>query len=39
MPLDNAFAILFHCVDFIAEGVSTRFTDGIRMKLGKLAKT
>lgn len=39
MPLDNAFGILFHCVDFIAEGVSTRFTDGIRMKLGKLAKS
>lgn len=39
MPLDNAFAILFHCVDFISEGVSTRFTDGIRMKLGKLAKS
>lgn len=39
MPVDNAFAVLFHCVDVIAEGVSTRFSDGIRSKLERLAKS
>lgn len=38
MPIDNAFGILFHCVDVIGEGVSTRFADGIRSKLERLAK-
>lgn len=38
MPLDNPFAVLFHCVDVISEGISTRFTDGVRAKLGRLAK-
>ena len=38
MAIDNPFGVLFHCVDVIAEGVSTRFSDGIRAKLGRLAK-
>ena len=39
MRVDNPFAVLFHCVDVIAEGVSTRFSDGIRSKLERLAKS
>ena len=39
MPIDNPFAILFHCVDVISEGVSTRFSDGICNKLTRLAKS
>jgi len=38
MPIDNSFGVLFHCVDVIGEGVSTRFADGIRNKLERLAK-
>jgi hypothetical protein len=38
MPVDNAFGVLFHCVDVIGEGVSTRFADGIANKLERLAK-
>jgi hypothetical protein len=39
VPLDNGFAVLSHCVDVIAEGIATRFSDGIRNKLEKLART
>ena len=39
MPMDHAFGILSHCVDVIDEGVSTRFSDGIRGKLEKLARS
>ena len=39
MPIDKPCTVLFHCVDVISEGVSTRFSDGICNKLLKLAKT
>ncbi|KAF2234729.1 transcription factor Bmr1 [Viridothelium virens] len=38
MAIDNAFGVLSHCVEVINEGVSTRFADGIRGKLEKLAR-
>lgn len=38
VPLDNGFTVLSHCVDVIDEGVATRFSDGIRSKLEKLAR-
>lgn len=39
IPIENPFAMLFHCVDIISEGVSTRFSDAIRNKLTQLAKS
>ena len=39
MAIDNPFAVLFHCVDVISEGVPTRFSEGICNKLTKLART
>lgn len=38
VPLDNGFGVLSHCIDVIDEGVATRFSDGIRSKLEKLAR-
>ncbi|PVI07731.1 transcription factor Bmr1 [Periconia macrospinosa] len=38
VPLDNAFTVISHCIDVIDEGVATRFSDGIRGKLEKLAR-
>ncbi|KAF1839565.1 transcription factor Cmr1 [Decorospora gaudefroyi] len=38
VPLDNGFAVLSHCIDIIDEGIATRFSDGIRSKLEKLAR-
>lgn len=38
VPMDNAFGVLSHCVDVIDEGVPTRFSDGIRGKLDRLAQ-
>jgi len=38
VPLNNGLAILSHCIDVIDEGVATRFSDGIRGKLEKLAR-
>ncbi|OAK99817.1 transcription factor Bmr1 [Phaeosphaeriaceae sp. SRC1lsM3a] len=38
VALDNGFAVLSHCIDVIDEGVATRFSDGIRNKLEKLAR-
>ncbi|CAE7176537.1 hypothetical protein PTNB73_03025 [Pyrenophora teres f. teres] len=38
VPLDNSFAVLSHCIELIDEGVATRFSDGIRSKLEKLAR-
>jgi hypothetical protein len=38
VPLDHAFTVLSHCVDLIDEGVATRFSDGIRSKLERLAR-
>ncbi|KAH8724592.1 transcription factor Bmr1 [Phaeosphaeriaceae sp. PMI808] len=36
--LDNGFSVLSHFIDIIDEGVATRFSDGIRSKLEKLAR-
>ncbi|KAL5114383.1 hypothetical protein ACEQ8H_007732 [Pleosporales sp. CAS-2024a] len=36
--LDNGFVVLSHCIDVLDEGVATRFSDGIRNKLEKLAR-
>jgi hypothetical protein len=38
VSLGNSFAVLSHCIDVIDEGVATRFSDGIRSKLEKLAR-
>jgi hypothetical protein len=38
VPLDNSIAVLSHCIEVIAEGVATRFADGIRSKLEKLGR-
>jgi len=36
--LDHGSTVLSHCIDVIDEGVATRFSDGIRGKLEKLAR-
>ena len=38
IALDHAFTVLSHCIDVIDEGVSTRFSDGIKAKLQRLAR-
>lgn len=38
MPVDHPFPILQHCVEVIDEGAATRFSDGIRTKLDRLAR-
>lgn len=38
VPIDNGFTVLSHCIDVLDEGVATRFSDGIRSKLKKLAR-
>jgi len=38
VAIDNGFTVLSHCIDVIDEGISTRFSDGIRGKLEKLAR-
>jgi hypothetical protein len=38
IQIDHAFTVLSHCIDVIDEGVATRFSDGIRGKLEKLAR-
>ncbi|TKA44526.1 hypothetical protein B0A55_13775, partial [Friedmanniomyces simplex] len=38
MPIDQAFAMLQHCVEVIDEGAATRFSDGIRSKLERLSR-
>ncbi|EAT80399.2 hypothetical protein SNOG_11987 [Parastagonospora nodorum SN15] len=38
VTIDNSFAVLSHCVDVLDEGVATRFSDGIRNKLERLAR-
>jgi hypothetical protein len=37
--IDQAFPILQHCVDVIDEGAANRFSDGIKAKLERLART
>jgi hypothetical protein len=39
VPLDNGFTVLSHCVDVLDEGIATRFSDGIRKKLERLARS
>jgi hypothetical protein len=36
--IDQTFSIMQHCVDVIDEGAATRFSDGIRAKLDRLAR-
>lgn len=36
--LDHNFTVLSHCIDVLDESVATRFSDGIRGKLEKLAR-
>lgn len=38
IPLDHAFTVLSHCIDVVDEGCATRFSDGIRGKLERLAR-
>ncbi|KAK5148775.1 hypothetical protein LTR04_000525 [Oleoguttula sp. CCFEE 6159] len=38
ITMDHAFRVLSHCIDVIDEGVATRFSDGIRNKLERLAR-
>jgi hypothetical protein len=36
--LDHAYTVLSHCIEVIDEGVTTRFSDGIRAKLERLSR-
>lgn len=36
--IDHALPVLQHCIDVIDDGASTRFSDGIRAKLERLAR-
>lgn len=38
LPLDHAFTVLSHCIDVVDEGNATRFSDGVRGKLERLAR-
>ncbi|KAK5135186.1 hypothetical protein LTR08_005573 [Meristemomyces frigidus] len=38
MSIDQAYAVLQHCIEVIDEGAATRFSDGIRTKLDKLCR-
>ncbi|KAL1642779.1 hypothetical protein SLS58_005284 [Diplodia intermedia] len=38
LSMDNAFTVLTHCIDVVDEGYATRFSDGIRGKLERLAR-
>jgi hypothetical protein len=38
VPIENGFAVLSHCLEIIDEGVTNRFSDGIRNKLERLAR-
>ncbi|KAK4549222.1 hypothetical protein LTR36_007680 [Oleoguttula mirabilis] len=37
MPIDQSFPMLQHCIEVIDEGAATRFSDGIRAKMARLA--
>nr|POE98244.1 hypothetical protein CFP56_64837 [Quercus suber] len=39
MTIDHSFKVLHHCIEVIDEGISTRFSGGIRAKLEFLART
>lgn len=38
VAIDNSFTVTSHCLEVIEEGISTRFSDGIRGKLEKLSR-
>lgn len=38
IDIDNGFKVISHSLDVIDEGISTRFSDGIRAKLEKVAR-
>jgi hypothetical protein len=38
VSLRSGFAVLSHCIGIIDEGIATRFSDGIRSKIEKLAR-
>lgn len=38
IPIDDPLSLLLHCTQILSEGVATRFTDGLRLKLSRLAK-
>lgn len=38
MPISDPLSLLLHCTQVIAEGIATRFTDGLRLKLSRLAR-
>ena len=38
MPIDQAFSLLQHSIEVIDEGAATRFSDGVRNKLERLAR-
>ncbi|GAB7361202.1 hypothetical protein MBLNU230_g1265t1 [Neophaeotheca triangularis] len=38
MAIDQAFAVLQHCIEVVDEGASSRFSDGIRGKLERLSR-
>lgn len=38
LPLEQPYQILQHCIECIDDGVATRLSDGIRMKLDRLSK-
>lgn len=39
VSIDHCFSVLSYCIDVIDEGIATRFSDGIRSKLERLART
>ncbi|KAK7521595.1 hypothetical protein IWZ03DRAFT_97487 [Phyllosticta citriasiana] len=39
LAMDNAYAVLKHCIDVVDQGHATRFSDGIRGKLDRLARS
>lgn len=38
ISLDNTLNVLMHCIEVLDEGIATRFSDGIRNKLERLAQ-
>jgi hypothetical protein len=38
VPIDSGFAVVLHCMEVLDEGVSNRFSDGIRIRLERLAR-
>jgi hypothetical protein len=38
ISLDHPYSVLTHCIEVLDEGISNRFSDGIRNKLERLAR-